>query len=285
MYNILVTGSKGQLGSELREISGKYLHKFYFLDVEELDITKKNDIDLFVSLNEINVIINCAAFTAVDKAESEPILADQINHVAVGYLAEIANKYQAKFVHISTDYVFDGHNYKPYKPLDDCLPSSEYGKSKRLGEEKILELSSKDSVIIRTAWVYSTFGNNFVKTILRLANERESLNVVDDQLGSPTYARDLAIFILENLEKIEWEGTKIFHFTNDGVCSWFDFAKMICSIKKVNCKISPIPSDQYHTPAKRPYNSVMSKEDTRSYFSVEIPYWIDSLMQCLENLD
>lgn len=281
----MVTGAKGQLGSELREISEKYSHKFHFLDIEELDITKKGDVDSFVYLNQINVIINCAAYTAVDKAEVEPELADQINHIAVGYLAEIANKYQTKLIHISTDYVFDGENHIPYKPLDDCLPKSEYGKSKRLGEEKLLELSLKDAVIIRTAWVYSTFGNNFIKTILRLAKERESLNVVDDQIGSPTNARDLALFILENLDKINWEGTKVFHFTNEGICSWYDLAKMICSIKELDCKINPIPSTQYPTPAKRPLYSVLSKEDTRSYFQVEVPYWIDTLKYCLRNLE
>ena len=281
----MVTGAKGQLGSELREISEKYSHKFHFLDIEELDITKKGDIFSFVSLNQINVIINCAAYTAVDKAEVEPELADQINHIAVGYLAEIANKYQVKLIHISTDYVFDGENYMPYQPLDVCLPKSEYGKSKRLGEEKILELSLKDAVIIRTAWVYSTFGNNFVKTILRLSKERESLNVVDDQIGSPTNARDLALFILENLDKIKWSGTKIFHFTNEGVCSWYDLAKMICEIKKIRCEIRSIPSSEYPTPARRPFYSVLSKEDLKKTFNYKIPYWLDSLKDCLGNID
>ena len=279
----MVTGAQGQLGSELREISYHYSHRFYFLDIAELDITKKEEIDSFVSSNQINVIINCAAYTAVDKAEAEPELANQINHIAVGYLAEIANKYQAKLIHISTDYVFDGENYVPYQPLDVCSPKSEYGKSKRLGEEKVIQLSEKDAVIIRTAWVYSSFGNNFVKTILRLSKEREFLNVVDDQIGSPTYAGDLASFILDNLDKIDWGGTKIFHYTNEGVCSWYDFAKMICLIKEMDCQINPIPSSQYPTPAKRPYYSVLSKEDTSNYFKVEIPYWIDSLSFFLRN--
>lgn len=281
----MITGAKGQLGSELREISGKYSHMFYFLDIEELDITKKEEIDSFVALNQIKVIINCAAYTAVDKAEAEPELADQINHIAVGYLAEIANKYQAKFIHISTDYVFDGENYMPYQPLDVCSPKSEYGKSKRLGEEKVIQLSEKDAVIIRTAWVYSSFRNNFVKTILRLSKEREYLNVVDDQIGSPTYARDLAGFILDNLDKIDWVGTKIFHYTNEGVCSWYDLAKMICLIKEVDCQINPIPSSQYPTRAKRPYYSVLSKEDTRSFFRAKVPYWMDSLKECLKILE
>lgn len=278
----MVTGAKGQLGSELREISYNYSHRFYFLDIEELDITNKEEIDSFVSSNQINVIINCTAYTAVDKAEAEPELAGQINHIAVGYLAEIANNYQVKLIHISTDYVFDGENYMPYQPLDVCSPKSEYGKSKRLGEEKVIQLCEKDTIIIRTAWVYSSFGNNFVKTILRLSKEREFLNVVDDQIGSPTYARDLAGFILDNLNKIDWVGTKVFHYTNEGVCSWYDFAKMICLIKNLNCKINPIPSYKYLTIAKRPSYSVLSKDYTKNYFQIDIPFWIDSLYSCLE---
>jgi dTDP-4-dehydrorhamnose reductase len=255
------------------------------IHIEELDITDKKAIEEFISLNEIDVIINCAAYTAVDKAESDNQTADEINNKAVGYLAEAASICKAKFIHISTDYVFDGESFRPYTPSDKCKPKSVYGKTKRMGEERIINMGLDHSIIIRTAWVYSTFGNNFVKTILRLTRERKSLNVVSDQIGSPTYARDLATFIVESLPKINWEGVKIFHYTNEGVCSWFDFAKMICQIKNIDCKITGIPSSKYPTPAPRPFYSVLSKEETNLYFQSEIPYWLDSLNSCLKYLE
>lgn len=282
MYRILITGANGQLGSELRFLSENYSYEFYFTDVEQLDITKKEDVEQFIAQNKIDVIINCAAYTAVDKAESNQDLADLINHIAVKILAKAAKRFKIKFIHISTDYVFDGQAYKPYSPIDNCDPLSVYGLTKRRGEDKILKEGINDALIIRTAWVYSSFGNNFVKTILRLAFERKSLNIVSDQIGSPTYARDLAYFILSNIDKISWKGTKVFHFTNEGVCSWFDFAKMICRLKNIECDLKAIPSTSYPTPAPRPYYSVLSKEETKNYFNTSIPYWIDSLKDCLK---
>jgi len=282
MHRILVTGANGQLGSELRFLSENYPYEFYFTDVEQLNITIKEDVEQFIAQNKIDVIINCAAYTAVDKAESDFELADLINNKAVELLSKLAEKFNAKLVHISTDYVFDGLSYIPYNPLSETVPKSTYGITKRLGEEHVIGNCSKNALILRTAWVYSSFGNNFVKTIARLAAEKESLNIVSDQVGTPTYARDLARFILDNLDKINWSGTKVFHYTNEGVCSWFDFAKMICELKNIHCDLNAIPSISYPTPAPRPYYSVLSKEETKKYFKTLIPYWVDSLKDCLK---
>lgn len=281
----MVTGANGQLGSEIRSISKGYPFQFYFLDINELDITNQTAVENFINSNDIDAIINCAAYTAVDKAESEPVKADLINNLAVGYLVQAIKEKNVKFIHISTDYVFDGESFKPYLPQDNALPRSVYGLTKRSGEKNVINSGIDNAMIIRTSWVYSSFGNNFVKTILRLANERKKLNVVNDQIGSPTYARDLAIFLLENLGNINWSGTKVFHFTNEGVCSWFDFAKMICNIRKIECEIRPIPSSEYPTPASRPFYSVLSKEELKTSFNYEIPYWLDSLKDCLEIID
>lgn len=282
MNRILITGANGQLGSELRFLSENYSHEFYFTDVEQLDITKKEDVEQFIAKNKINVIINCAAYTAVDKAESNQDLADLINNKAVNILSKLAEKYNSKLIYISTDYVFDGLSNVPYTPSSETLPKSTYGVTKRRGEEHILKNCSKNALILRTAWVYSSFGNNFVKTIAKLASEKASLNIVSDQIGTPTYARDLARFILDNLEKVSWDGTEVFHYTNEGVCSWFDFAKMICQLKNIECDLKPIPSASYPTPAPRPYYSVLSKEETKTYFNTSIPYWVDSLKDCLK---
>lgn len=285
MYNILVTGTKGQLGSEIMFLSKNYPHQFFFTDINELDISDEQAVNNYLDANKINLIINCAAFTAVDKAEVEKEKANIINHLSVELLAKLAKKQKAKFIHISTDYVFDGKTYRPYSPFDECRPLSVYGLTKRKGEEKIFKEEIDNSLIIRTSWVYSSYGNNFVKTILRLVSERESINIVSDQIGSPTYARHLATFILECLPKINWDGTKIFHYTNEGVCSWFDFAKAICQIKQIDCKINSIPTSNYPTPAPRPLYSVLSKEETKSHFQIEIPYWFNALEDCLNLID
>ena len=284
MKNILVTGAKGQLGSEIGENASQYPDfNFYFTDIAELDITDKDAIEHFIADNNIDIIINCAAYTAVDKAESEPELAEKINHSAIKYLAEAAKKYNSRIIHISTDYVFDGKNFQPYLPDHPTNPVNMYGKTKLEGEKALKAVNPAGSVIIRTSWVYSSFGNNFVKTMLRLGRERENLNVIYDQVGVPTYAADLAKFILDNCLKMQNEVVKIYHYTNEGVCSWYDFAKEIMEVANLNCKVDPIPSTAYPTPANRPFYSLMDKTSLKKDFNVEIPYWKDSLKFCIYN--
>lgn len=283
MYNILVTGSNGQLGSELQVLAKKHpQYSFYFTDVAELDITDKTAIEAFVKENNINAIINCAAYTAVDKAESEVTLADKINHLAVKYLAELTKEYQCKLIHISTDYVFDGTNYIPYQEIDIPNPQSVYGSTKLAGELALQKINPVNAIIIRTSWVYSSFGANFVKTILRLGNEKETLSVIDDQIGTPTYAADLAHTILEILPKIDCKNVEFFHYSNEGVCSWYDFAQAIFEMTKTDCKINPIVTAQYPTAAKRPQYSVLNKSKMKEIFQLEIPYWRNSLKACLQ---
>ena len=288
--NILVTGSKGQLGSELRYlINQKYSlgNKFFFTDKDKLDITKKEDIEKFVKENNIDLIINCAAYTAVDKAEDEKELADLINHKAVEYLADISKKNNIVLIHISTDYVFDGKNYKPYKEDDKTNPEGIYGLTKLKGEEAFIN-SGVRGIIIRTSWVYSTFGHNFVKTMLKL-KDRKELGVVFDQVGTPTYARDLAEVILEiidkNSNKLKNYKAEIFHFSNEGVCSWYDFAKAIFELKEIDIKVNPIVTKDYPTPAKRPHYSVLNKSKIKKEFNIEIPYWKESLEKCLKDIN
>ncbi len=296
--NILVTGVNGQLGSEIRYLvmSEKNIiqhsklniqnYNFYFTDRNKLDITNKNKIEEFVNKNNIKIIINCAAYTAVDKAESEKELADLINHKAVEYLANISKQKEILLIHISTDYVFDGKNYKPYTEEDKTNPQGVYGLTKLKGEEAFKNSNAK-GIIIRTSWVYSSFGNNFVKTMLRL-KDRGELGVVFDQVGTPTYARDLARVILEiinkHFNKLNSFKAEIFHFSNEGVCSWYDFAKEIMKIAKIDCTINPIETKDYPTPAKRPFYSVLNKSKIKKEFDINIPYWKDSLNKCLEKL-
>ncbi len=285
--NILVTGANGQLGSEIRVLSDNYIYNYFFTEKSKLDITKKEDIEEFINKNKINLIINCAAYTAVDKAESEKELADLINHKAVKYLAEISKQKNIPLIHISTDYVFDGKNYKPYTQEDKTNPQGVYGFTKLKGEEAFISSGAK-GIIIRTSWVYSTFGANFVKTMLRLKDKKE-LGVVFDQIGTPTYARDLAKTILEivdkHYEKLNNFKCEIFHYSNEGVCSWYDFAKAIFEIKDIDIKINPIESKDYRTPAKRPFYSVLNKNKIKKEFGIEIPYWVDSLKKCVKEID
>lgn len=278
MYNILVTGGNGQLGSEIRVLIESYpQYHFFFTDVATLDICNKETIALFIKENKITVIINCAAYTAVDKAESDSKLADTINHLAVQHLAELAKIYNCKFIHISTDYVFDGNNYKPYNETDKPNPQSVYGSTKLAGELALQKINPENTIIIRTSWVYSSYGNNFVKTMLKLGKERDFLNVIHDQIGTPTYAADLAKVILEILPNIKNKEVELFHFTNEGVCSWFDFAKAIFESANVNCNVIPISTAQYHSIATRPAYSIMDKTKIKETFNVIIPYWRDSL--------
>ncbi|MCY2687804.1 dTDP-4-dehydrorhamnose reductase [Salinimicrobium sp. TH3] len=282
---LLITGSKGQLGSEIRDLSVDFpKYDFIFTSREDLDISDKESAKVFIEKNSIDVIINCAAYTAVDKAESEPELANKTNHLSVRNLAEIARENRLKMIHISTDYVFNGKGYKPYLVDNPTSPLNMYGKTKLEGEKAMLEIDPVNSMIIRTSWVYSSFGNNFVKTMLRLGEQREELNVISDQVGAPTYARDLAEFILKKAVKAENENLEVYHFSNEGVCSWYDFANEIIESAKLNCKLSPIPTSAYPTPAARPHYSLMDLNKLKNTFSYTIPYWKDSLRDCIQKV-
>jgi len=283
MSNILVTGGNGQLGSEIKELSISCTNgSFFFTDVSDLDITNYTAVAAFIKTNSIDVIVNCAAYTAVDKAESEPELADAINHLAVKNLAIIARERGAKLIHISTDYVFDGTGHKPYVETDTPNPQSVYGQTKLDGELAMQAINPANSIIIRTSWVYSNFGSNFVKTMLRLGKEHEKINVVSDQIGSPTYAGDLAKAILEILPQIKNEQVAIYHYTNSGICSWSDFAKAIFQIKGVEVMVHPILTSQYPTLAKRPQYSVLENSKIKKKFNLNMSYWVDSLKNNLE---
>ena len=295
--NILVTGSNGQLGSELKEISKvansgceanflrkDYSYNFFFTDRTNIDITNKDDIKSFCEKNSINTIVNCAAYTAVDKAETDIENADLVNRKAVKKLALVSEELNIKLIHISTDYVFDGKNFKPYNEEYQTNPQGIYGKTKLDGENEMIKINPKNSIIIRTSWVYSSFGNNFVKTMLRLGKEKESLTVVFDQVGTPTYARDLAKVILDIIPKINNSKVEIYNYSNEGVLSWYDFAKEIMKMAKLNCKINPIETFQYPTPSKRPHFSLLNKAKIKKEFNIEIPYWKDDLDDCLKRL-
>ena len=283
MPNILVTGSRGQLGSEIRALAGED-PRYCFTDKEHLDITSKKDIRRFIESNDIGTIINCAAYTAVDKAETDRESADRINHLAVRYLSETAKEHDLKLIHISTDYVFDGTNYKPYVEEDRVDPNSVYGRTKLDGERAMQTINPKNSLIIRTSWVYSSYGSNFVKTMLRLGRERESLGVIFDQVGTPTYARDLAQAILEIAPKIKSENVEIYHYSNEGVLSWYDFAKAIMEMTETGCRIDPIETKAYPTPAQRPHYSLLNKAKIKEKFNIEIPYWKEGLDVCLKRM-
>lgn len=289
---VLVTGKNGQLGSSIAQLSALYpALKFTYVDREELDLSSADAIRSFFSENTYDVVVNCAAYTAVDRAEEESGLADKINHHAVGTIAEEVKKQDAVLIHVSTDYVFDGQAYKPYQESDSTSPQSVYGDTKLQGELAFLNVNPK-GCIVRTSWVYSEFGNNFVKTMQRLGRERDSLGVIYDQVGSPTYAEDLARVLLdivcsnklESLENQALADAKIFHYSNEGVCSWYDFAKAIFELSDIDCAVSPIETKDYPTPAARPHYSVMNKNKIKQAFEIEIPYWKDSLQNCINRL-
>jgi dTDP-4-dehydrorhamnose reductase len=284
--NILITGSKGQLGNELKELSADFPQfNFLYTDIEELDITSELEVNEFFRVNKPDVIINCAAYTAVDKAESDESLAYLINGTAVEILARAASNNKAFLVHISSDYVFDGNAYQPYLESDKMNPISAYARTKYAGEQAVEKYATK-AVILRTSWLYSAFGGNFVKTILKYGKERGLLNVVSDQIGTPTYARDLAktiLMIIPHAENIK--GVEIFHYSNEGVASWYDFAKAIVEISGINCIINPIGTKDYPLPAIRPFYSVLDKSKLKEKFLIEIPYWRDSLKHCLLRLE
>lgn len=285
MNNILVTGGNGQLGSELKELDPKFPdYNFLFTDVSDLDITDHFAVREFINDNNISIIINCAAYTAVDKAEEQTDLANAINHLAVANFAQIAKDKNIKLIHISTDYVFDGTNQKPYIETDTPNPQSVYGQTKLDGELAVQQINPVNAVIIRTSWVYSKFGNNFVKVMLRLGGESDELNVVADQIGSPTYAGDLAKAILTMLPQIKNETVELFHYSNEGVCSWCDFAKKIFDIKGITIRLKAIESSAYPTKAKRPYYSILNKRKIRDKFNLTIPHWTKSLEKMMSNI-
>jgi dTDP-4-dehydrorhamnose reductase len=283
--SILVTGANGQLGNELRELSVLYTdYTFFFVGISDLDLSNTDDIRTYFVDNTIDVIINCAAYTAVDKAESEQALANAINATAVDTLARIAKEKAISLIHISTDYVFDGKNSKPYRETDAPHPQGVYGQTKLDGEEAMLAINPAKSIIIRTSWLYSSFCNNFVKTMLRLGKEREELGVIYDQVGTPTYARDLAQAILSIIQHPNLnaqKSTEIYHFSNEGVCSWYDFALAIFELSDIHCTVKPIETLDYPTPAKRPHYSLLNKAKIKNTFDITIPYWKDSLHVCL----
>lgn len=272
---LLITGARGQLGTEL----SKLLPNAIKTDVDTLDITDIVAVGDFVNDNKIDTIINCAAYTAVDKAEDDKDIASAINVVGPYNLAKTG----AKIVHISTDYVFNGKGYKPYTPGDFANPVSVYGKTKLWGENAVLE-NAHIATIIRTAWLYSPYGNNFVKTMRRLGAEKKSINVVADQIGTPTYAADLAAAIVKILPQMNEQNRGIYHFTNMGVCSWYDFATEIMAQSGLDCVVNPISSAEYPTRATRPFYSVLDKSKIQKTFGVEIPYWKKSLQKCILQL-
>lgn len=285
--NILVTGANGQLGSEIRRISQLHENnfKFFFTDVAELDITNPDAIDSFLKENNIKYIVNCAAYTAVDKAEDDVDLCYKINRDAVSNLGLAATNNGAKVIHVSTDYVYDGTTTTPYTESDAVNPQSVYGKSKQEGEVELMK-ACPDSIIIRTAWLYSIFGNNFVKTMMKLGRERDEINVVADQTGTPTNAADLAHAIVRILDFSEANSfvSGIYHYSNEGVTTWYDFTLAIHKDAGITCKVNPITTDQYPTRAVRPQYSVLDKSKIKSTFHLVIPKWEDSLNICVKEL-
>ncbi|MRT94276.1 dTDP-4-dehydrorhamnose reductase [Ancylomarina sp. 16SWW S1-10-2] len=283
---ILVTGANGQLGSEIKGLAELYSNlEFVFAGRSELDICNKANVFEFVSKNQIDGIINCAAYTAVDKAETHYKAAELVNATAVGNLVSVAEEQNLKLIHISTDCVFDGNGHIPYVEDFEVSPIGVYGKTKRFGEEYVLN-SESESIIIRTSWLYSIFGHNFMKTMLLLGNQRDEIGVVFDQVGTPTYARDLAqtcLGILSRKEKINGKG-KLYHYSNEGAVSWYDFSKAIMEMGKVDCRVNPIETKDYPTLARRPAYSVMDKSKIKDDFGIEIPYWRDSLKECILRL-
>jgi dTDP-4-dehydrorhamnose reductase len=290
---ILVTGKNGQLGRSIQKTvntdtktdNNQSPDDFIFVGREELDLSSESSISHYFKNNKFDIIINCAAYTQVDRAEQEAELANQINHLAVKQLASIASNQWAKLLHISTDYVFDGESGKPFTETDIPNPINVYGRTKLAGEKALQKVMPMNALIIRTSWVYSEYGNNFVSTMLRLGRERDELSVVNDQMGSPTYATDLADAILEiirhNKFRDEGQTTQIYNYSNEGEISWHEFAKEIFKIEKIGCELNPVTSQQYPTPAKRPRNTLMNKDKIVKIFNIKISNWKSSLNTCM----
>ncbi|HIA13107.1 MAG TPA: dTDP-4-dehydrorhamnose reductase [Rhodospirillales bacterium] len=288
LKRVLVTGKNGQLGLSIAKIAQDYpQYDMTFVGRDQLDLSQSQTIIEYFQSKTFNVIINCAAHTAVDKAESDPEIAIQVNYLAVKQMAKIAKDQNAILIHISTDYVFNGKNHKPYVETDPVDPINLYGQTKLKGEQSIYIIQPK-GMVIRTSWLYSEFGDNFVKTMLRLGKERENLDVIYDQVGSPTFAGDLAKAIFDMLSRhfqFGKESLQTFHFSNEGICSWYDFAKTIFELSNIHCRVNPIETKDYPTPAKRPHYSVLNKLKIRQGYMLEISYWKDSLATCLNELE
>lgn len=282
---ILVTGSKGQLGNEIQQLVNEYpSFVFDFTDIDELDITNSQKVDAYFDATKPQVIINCAAYTAVDKAETDENIAFLVNAAATENLARSASRTGALIVHVSTDYVFDGKAHMPYNESDLTNPQSAYGRSKLAGEEAVRQNAS-NGLIIRTSWLYSAFGNNFVKTMIRYGKERPVLRVVFDQIGTPTYAKDLAKVILDIIPiALTHSGTNLYHYSNEGVASWYDFAKFVIDSCEIDCDVNPILTKDYPLPAPRPFYSVLNKSKIKETFNIEIPYWTFSAKACIKRL-
>ena len=287
---ILVTGASGQLGQSIKNLvkQQKISESFIFVNRGQLDLSSNSNIQNYFKTKKFDLIVNCAAYTAVDKAEDDHEEADMINHIAVKQIAEIAQNNNIKLIHISTDFVFDGLKHKPYFESDITSPINIYGKTKLDGENTILSIMKFNAIIIRTSWVYSEYGNNFVATILKLTQKNSNLNIVSDQIGSPTYARDLAQVILKIIKSDKFntleKESEIYHYSNEGECSWYDFAKEVANISGAKCTISPIKTEDYPTAAKIPQHTSMSKEKISKTFDLKIIFWKDSLKYCMKNL-
>jgi len=287
---ILVTGTNGQLGKSIKSLvkQQKTSHNFVFVTRNQLDLSSIGNMRNYFDSHKFDLIINCAAYTAVDRAENYQEEADMINHIAVKEIAEIANSNNIKLIHISTDFVFDGLEHKPYSESDACSPLNIYGKTKLEGENAILSIMKFNATIIRTSWLYSEYGNNFVSTIIKLTQKNNNLNIVSDQIGTPTYAGDLGQAILNIIKNDKFNeanrASEIYHYSNEGECSWYDFAKEITNISGDKCTLNPINSEDYPTAARRPRNTIMSKEKISNEFGLKIIFWKDSLKCCMKNL-
>lgn len=281
--NILVTGANGQLGNEMQVLARENLqHTYFFTDVQELDICDEQAVYAYVSEHKIDIIVNCAAYTAVDKAEDNVELCDKLNNIAPGYLARAAQANGAAMIQVSTDYVFDGTAHIPYTEEEPTCPASVYGSTKLAGEQNVMDHCEK-AMVIRTAWLYSIYGNNFVKTMIRLGQERDSLRVIFDQIGTPTYANDLAQAIFAAINKGVVRG--IYHFSDEGVCSWYDFTIAIHRLAGIaSCKVKPLHTADYPAKAPRPHYSVLDKTKIKDTFGIEIPHWEESLKRCINQL-
>ena len=280
MQTVLVTGSKGQLGNEVQVLASSYLQfQFIFTDVEELDICDRKAVEKYFAERKIDVLLNCAAYTAVDKAEEDVELCYRINEKAVGILGEVAAQYGTKMVHVSTDYVFDGTGYLPYTEDRPVCPATIYGKSKLAGELLLMDVCPA-AVIVRTSWLYSSYGNNFVRTMIKLGRERDTLNVIFDQVGTPTYAADLADALLQIVSADKFI-PGVYHYSNEGVCSWYDFTIAIHQIAGIDCRVLPIESKDYPAKTPRPHYSVLNKKKIKSNYNIQIPHWEDGLRRCM----
>ncbi|WP_435189774.1 dTDP-4-dehydrorhamnose reductase [Pseudothioglobus sp. nBUS_23] len=288
--NILVTGSNSQLGKSLKQLSDEknISNNFVFTSREQLDLSSITELEIFIESGNFDFIVNFAAYTSVDEAENNKKQAYIINHLAVKRIAEISKKNQIKLIHLSSDFVFDGSKNEPYNENDNAFPINIYGKSKYAGEQAILKAMKTNAIILRTSWMYSEYGNNFVDTILRLSRKNDTLNVVTDQIGNPTYARDLSQLIMkiimsDKINSID-QSSEIFHYSNEGSCSWYDFAREVIKISGNQCIINPILSKKYPSKAIRPKNSSMSKKKVMNEFNIKTTSWKDSLKKCIDNI-